>query len=73
MKRRILREELFEVLKQARKDKSLGEELLTVMDKIRKQEKLKSHEFLRIYELLYKEGPKVQYRNPDQWGNLETS
>lgn len=52
-------DELLAVLKQARKDKKLGKELVGVMDKIRNEERLESHEFLKIYEILWKEGPSV--------------
>jgi hypothetical protein len=24
-------------------------------------------EFLRIYDAIWEEGPKVQYKNPDKW------
>jgi hypothetical protein len=67
MKRKILTEELATVLKRARKDQKLGKELLTAMNKIRKEEHLESNDFMKIYEILWKEGPKVQYKNPDRW------
>jgi hypothetical protein len=38
-----------------------------VVAKKRKQRRLTSRELLRIYEILWKEGPKVKYMNPDNW------
>ena len=67
MKGRILRKELLALLKQARQDKKLGNELLTVMEKIKKEEQLESNEFLKVYEILWKEGPKVKYSAPENW------
>jgi hypothetical protein len=32
-----------------------------------KQKRLTSAEFLRLYELLWAEGPKVKYVNPENW------
>ena len=34
-------------------------------NKIQKQKRLSSNEFLSVYDSLWKEGPKVQYQNPD--------
>lgn len=38
-----------------------------VVAKKMKQKRLTSEEFLRIYETLWKEGPKVKYVNPGNW------
>jgi hypothetical protein len=35
--------------------------------KKRKQRKLTSEEFLRLYEVLWAEGPKVKYLNPENY------
>ena len=69
MKRKNITEELSAVLKRAQKDQKLGKELLTVMDKIHKEEHLKSDDFIKLYEILWQEGPKVQYKNPDNWSS----
>jgi hypothetical protein len=34
-------------------------------NKIQEQKRLSSNEFLSVYDSLWKEGPKVQYQNPD--------
>jgi hypothetical protein len=67
MERRRLQDELLAVLQQAKRDRKLGEELIALLEKIRKNEKLESSEFLRIYKILWQDGPKVKYNNPDRW------
>jgi hypothetical protein len=34
-----------------------------------KQKKLTSQEFLRLYEVLWEEGPKVKYLNPENYAD----
>jgi hypothetical protein len=42
-------------------DKMMGK----AASKIQKQKRLSSSEFLSVYDSLWKEGPAVQYQNPD--------
>jgi hypothetical protein len=67
MEKTILREELLRVLKESQKARKLGEELLKIMEKIRREKRLKSAEFLKIQEIIWKEGPKIKYQCPDEW------
>lgn len=67
MEETVLQEELLRVLKEAQRSRRLGEELLDAMKKIRQEKRLKSSEFLKIQEILWKEGPKVKYQCPDEW------
>jgi hypothetical protein len=65
---RILLKELHEFVKEVRKSGKLpSPETPKVVAKKRKQNRLTSEEFLRIYEILWEEGPKVKYLNPDNW------
>jgi hypothetical protein len=41
-----------------------------VKAKKKKQKRLTSAEFLRLYETLWQEGPKVKYVNPDNWRGI---
>ena len=43
------------------------EKMLRNTKKIEKQKRLSSHEFLKVYDTLYKEGPKTKYQNPEKW------
>jgi hypothetical protein len=67
MEKALLREELLQVLKESQKARNLGEELLKIMEKIRREKRLKSSEFLKIQEILWREGPKMKYQCPDEW------
>jgi len=40
--------------------------MVKAANKIQKQKRLSSNEFLSVYDSLWKEGPKVQYQNPDE-------
>jgi hypothetical protein len=65
---RILLKELHEFVKEVTKSGKLpSPETPKVVAKKRKQKRLTSEEFLRIYEILWKEGPKVKYMNPENW------
>jgi hypothetical protein len=39
--------------------------IVKAANKIQEQKRLSSNEFLSVYDSLWKEGPKVQYQNPD--------
>jgi hypothetical protein len=46
--------------------KSIDDKIIAkAANKIQKQKRLSSNEFLSVYDSLWKEGPKVQYQNPD--------
>jgi len=65
---RILLRKLREFFKERHKSGELpSPETPKVVAKKRKQKRLTSEEFLRIYEILWEEGPKVKYVNPDGW------
>lgn len=65
---RILLRELREFFKEIHKSGKLPSPgTPKVIAKKRKQKRLTSEEFLRIYEILWEEGPKVKYVNPDNW------
>ncbi len=40
--------------------------IVTAINKIQKQKRLSSQEFLNIYDSVWKKGPTVQYQNPDE-------
>jgi hypothetical protein len=47
-------------------DSNDKEKLVTAINKIQKQKRLSSQEFLSIYDSVWKKGPTVQYQNPDE-------
>ena len=46
-------------------DNNDDETVVKAADKIQKQKRLSSNEFLKVYDSLWKEGPTVKYQNPD--------
>jgi hypothetical protein len=67
MMEQILREELLKILKKSTKTNKNDKQLLKLMDKIKKQKRLKSQEFLNIHSMLWKAGPATLYRSPQKW------
>ena len=72
MKRRLMRDELLAVLERVQEDQKLGEELITIMQKIKNGEQLMTEEFLRVHDILWKQAPKAGFRNPENWVDMET-
>jgi hypothetical protein len=50
-----------------KKESKLKEDMIRVVDKLRKQERLTDGEFWRVYESIRQEGPEVKYQNPQNW------
>ena len=46
-------------------DNNDDKEMFQTIDKIQRQKKLSSSEFLKVYNLLWKKGPTVLYQNPE--------
>lgn len=46
-------------------EKLEDKEIFQAMAKIKKQKRLSSQEFLKVYNTLWQEGPTIQYQNPD--------
>jgi hypothetical protein len=57
---------LIKCIKKSQKKKQ-NETMLKAMEKMGKHKKLKSKEFLEVYQLLWREGPKIKYGNPEKW------
>jgi hypothetical protein len=41
--------------------------MFKAMTKIQKHKRFSSQEFLKIYDAIWQEGPKIFYKNPDNW------
>ena len=46
-------------------DNNGDKEMFRTINKIQKQKRLSSNEFLKVYNLLWKKGPTVLYQNPE--------
>jgi hypothetical protein len=60
----MFRDKVIDVLKSKNDDDKRTNQ---AMNKIEKQKRLSSEEFLKVQESLWKEGPSVKYQNPDSW------
>ena len=66
----MFKDKFIEALKGS-KDKDLEDKVISgALDKIQRQKRLSSDEFLKVYDTLWKEGPAVKYQNPDAWRNF---
>ncbi len=63
---RILSEELLKTLRKTAKSKKNDTHLLKLMDKIRKEKRLKSTEFLSLHSMLWKSGPTATCQSPEK-------
>ena len=63
----MFKERLLETLKLSKKGNKSDKEMTEAMNKIQKHERLSSQEFCDVYDAIWKEGPKAEYRNPDNW------
>jgi hypothetical protein len=57
----MFKERLLDTLRNRLNSQNSDKEILHSVDKIERQEKLSSQEFLKLYDELWKEGPKVKY------------
>jgi len=49
-----------------RKSRLKGEQKI-IINKLKKQKKLSSDEFLLVYNSIWQKGPEVKYQNPHKW------
>ena len=61
-------EKLMKIL--TRRKNQLEEGQTTILNKLRRKEKLSETEFWSIFELIRQEGPEVTYSNPNNWNNI---
>lgn len=64
----MFKERLLETLKLSQNGNKPDEETLqTTMTKIQNHKALSSKESLKVYDTIWKEGPKIAYQNPNNW------
>ena len=62
----MFKDKLIAALKVSRStDNNSDKEMFRTINKIQKQKRLSSTEFLRVFNLLWKKGPSVLYQNPE--------
>ena len=63
----MFKNRLLETLKRSKNGDEPDDETLRAMVKIQEHKRLSSQEFLKIYDAIWQEGPKAEYKNPDSW------
>ena len=63
----MFKNRLLETLKHSQNGQTPDEETCRAMAKIQNHKRLSSQEFLKVYDAIWQEGPKIFYKNPDNW------
>ena len=65
--KKMFEEKLLESLKATQNGSNPDDETTQIITKIQNHERLSSQEFQKVWETIYKEGPKTAYQNPICW------
>jgi hypothetical protein len=63
----MFRDKLVKTLNRSKTNNKKDKKTREAIDKIQRQKRLSTEEFRKIYDTLWKEGPKVKYQSPDEW------
>ena len=63
----MFEEKLLESLKVSQNGSKPDDETVQIIAKIQKHKRLSSEEFQKVFDTLWKEGPKTAYQNPEAW------
>jgi len=63
----MFKNRLLETLKSSQNGQTPDDETFRAMAKIQNHKRLSSQEFLKVYDTIWQEGPKTEYKNPDNW------
>ena len=58
---------LVKTLSRSKTNNKKDKKTMKTMDKIQRQERLSSEEFQKVYDNVWKEGPRIKYQSPDAW------
>lgn len=64
---KMFKNRLLETAKRSKNGDKPEVKTLQAMTKIRKHKRLSSQEFQNVYDAIWQEGPKTEYKNPDSW------
>ena len=62
----MFKEKFIELLK-SKNENTQNKQTAKAIDKIKKEKRLSSEEFQKVYDSLWKEGPAIKYQNPNAW------
>ena len=63
-------EKVLKALKELTNAHHNDQKTIRAISKMRNQKRLSSEEFLKVYDKLWRDGPSVNYRTPDDWRNV---
>ena len=63
----MLNNKLVKTLSRSKTNNKKDKKTMKTMDKIQRQERLSSEEFQKVYDNVWKEGPRIKYQSPDAW------
>jgi hypothetical protein len=61
----MFKDKFLEALKQSKNSQTEDNKTIRTLDKIQRQKRLSSEEFLKVHDTLWKEGPSVKHQSPD--------
>jgi len=63
----LFENKLVKTLSRSKTNNKKDKKTMKTMDKIQRQERLSSEEFQKVYDNVWKEGPRIKYQSPDAW------
>jgi membrane-associated HD superfamily phosphohydrolase len=66
----MFKDKLVETLNRSKTKEKEDKKATKAINKIQRQKRLSSDEFQKVYDTVWKEGPKVKYQSPDAWRKL---
>ena len=63
----MFKNRLLETLKHPKNGNDSDDETVRAIAKIQEHKRLSSQEFQKIYDSIWQEGPKTEYKNPENW------
>jgi hypothetical protein len=63
----MFKNRLLETLQRSKNGSDPDDETVRAIAKIQEHKRLSSQEFQKIYDTIWQEGPKTEYKNPENW------
>lgn len=63
--------DLLVTIKRLQRSTKLEVTTLQAINKLQSNQKLTTEEFFEIYEVIRKDGPKIEYQSPEKWSYLQ--
>jgi len=63
----MLQDKLIKTLNRSKTNRKENKKTVKATDKIQRRKRPSSKEFWKLYDNVWKEGPKIKYQSPDAW------